>query len=118
MIVITSHIRNEIAGVWIYAYMNDQLTIDPCRDVKDLYWDVAMLQRFCLRRHPYGFGRRYQDTFWDSVPWNDLLLRDLGLSGKRKGGSWYREICEPYTMSDYRGGTAEWLEKRKSAPLL
>ncbi|KAK4960228.1 hypothetical protein LTR10_003121 [Elasticomyces elasticus] len=111
---ITGHIRNEISGLWIYAYMNDRLTIDPCRDIDDVYWDVAMLQRFCLRRYPYGFGKRFQDFFFDAVPWNDVLLKDLGLSGKRKDGSWYRECFEPYKMDDYRGITAEWLAKQKS----
>ena len=41
------------------------------------------------------------------------MLRDLGLSGLRKGGSFYRELFEPYGMADYRGIAAEWLEKRK-----
>ncbi|KAK5137622.1 hypothetical protein LTR08_007917 [Meristemomyces frigidus] len=110
---ITGHIRNEISGVWIYAYMNDLLSIDPCHDVEDVYWDVAMLQRFCFRRYPYGFGRRFQDFFFDAIPWNDVLLRDLGLSGKRKGGSWWRECFEPYKMGDYRGIAEEWLGRRK-----
>ena len=35
------------------------------------------------------------------------------MSGMRKGGSWYREIFEPYYPADYRGITAEWLERRK-----
>ncbi|KAK3067680.1 hypothetical protein LTR53_015307, partial [Teratosphaeriaceae sp. CCFEE 6253] len=109
---ITGHIRNEITGVWIYAYMHDQLTIDPCHDVEDIHRDAALLQRFCMRRYPYGFGRRFQDFFADAVPWNDVLLKDLGLSGKRKGGSWWRECFEPYGMADYRGVAAEWLAKR------
>ncbi|KAK5693877.1 hypothetical protein LTR17_024943 [Elasticomyces elasticus] len=110
---ITGHIRNEISGLWIYAYMNDLLTIDPCRDVDDVHWDVAMLQRFCMRRHPYGFGRRFQDFFFGEIPWNDVLLKDLGLSGKRKDGSWWGECFKPYKMDDYRGITAEWLSTRK-----
>ncbi|KAK0890921.1 hypothetical protein LTR02_014366 [Friedmanniomyces endolithicus] len=110
---ITGHIRNEISGLWIYAYMNDQLAIDPCRDVEDVYWDAALLQRFCFRRYPYGFGRRFQDFFFDAIPWNDVLLRDLGMSGKRKGGSWWRECFEPYRMEDYRGITGEWLGMKK-----
>lgn len=110
---ITQHIKNEITGCWIYAFMNDKLTIDPCRDVEDVYWDAAMLRRFCMRRYPYGFGRRFPDSVFDAVPWNDVLLRDLGLSGSRKGGSFYRECFEPYTMADYRGVTAEWLKQTR-----
>ncbi|KAK5159333.1 hypothetical protein LTS14_002475 [Recurvomyces mirabilis] len=109
----TGHIRNEIAGLWIWAYMNDKLSIDPCRDVADICYDAALLQRFCYRRAPWGFGRRFPDFVFDAVPWNDLLLKDLGLSGTRKGGSWYRECFEPYSVADYRGITAEWLAKNK-----
>jgi len=50
---------------------------------------------------------------FDAVPFNDLLLHDMGMSGMRKGGSFYRELFEPYGMKDYRGITAEWLERRK-----
>ena len=93
--------------------MNDELSFDPCWDVKDVYWEAAMLQRFCMRRHPYGFGRRWPDFVADAIPWNDLLLRDVGLSGKKKGGSLWRECFEPYGMEDYRGVAEEWLSKRK-----
>ena len=110
---LTNHVRNEIAGLWIYAYMNDMLTVDPCRDVENIYWETALFNRFCFRRHPYGFGSRFPDFVFDSVPWNDLLLHDLGLSGLRKGGGFYRELFEPYAMADYRGITAEWLDKLK-----
>lgn len=110
---ITGHIRNEIAGTWIYAYMNDKLTCDPQRDVKDVYWDAALFNRFCYRRYSYGFGRRFPDFFFDAVPFNDLLLQDLGMSGMRKGGSLYRELFEPYMMKDYRGITEEWVAMRK-----
>ncbi|KAK5126317.1 hypothetical protein LTR85_010553 [Meristemomyces frigidus] len=112
---IAGHIRNEIAGLWIYAYMNDKLSIDPCRDVADVYWEAALFNRFCYRRYPYGFGRRFPDFIFDAIPFTDLLLQDLGISGMRKGGSWWRECFEPYGMEDYRGITAEWLAKRNDA---
>jgi len=112
---ITQHIRNELAGLWIYAYMNDKLSHDPCRDVSDVYWDAALFNRFCFRRYPYGYGRRFPDFVFDAVPWNDLILKDLGISGKRKGDSWYREMFESYDMADYRGITAEWLAMQKRA---
>ena len=60
---LTNHIRNEIAGLWIYAYMNDELTVDPCRNVKDVYWETALFTRFCYRRHPYGFGSRFPGLY-------------------------------------------------------
>lgn len=109
---IRGHIRNEISGLWIYAYMTNKLTIDPQRDVDDVCWEAALFSRFCYRRYPYGFGARFPDFVFDAVPFNDLLLRDLGLSGLRKG-SLLREAFEPYGQGDYRGVTAEWLDKRR-----
>ena len=71
-----------------------------------------------MRRYTYGFGKRFVDFVWDAVPWNDVLLKDLGLEGRRKKGSWFgvrwwREMFEPYTVADYRGLGREWLEKQK-----
>lgn len=42
------------------------------------------------------------------------MLQDLDISGKRKGGSWWRQWFEPYGTADYGGITAEWLEKNKN----
>lgn len=107
------HLRNEVAGTWIYAYMSDKLAIDPCRDVEDVHYQAALFNRFCYRRYPYGFGRRFPDFVFDAVPWFDVLLNDLGISVMRKGGSWHREMFEPYGVQDYRGITEEWLAKNK-----
>jgi hypothetical protein len=109
-------IRNEIAGTWIYAYLNDKLTFDPYHDVKDVYWDAALFNRYFFRRYPYGFGRRFPDFVFDSIPWNDQLLVDVGMEPKRKG-EWWREYFEPYMPSDYRGLTEEWLAKQSKSKL-
>ena len=126
---VSGHIRNEIAGLWIYAWMNDKLTLDPCHEHQagklDIFWDTALFMRWCFRRYPFSFGRRFPDWVFDAVPFNDVMLKDLGLNGVRKGrkgDSWwknfYREATEPYTMADYRGITAEWLAKgKKGGPL-
>lgn len=111
---ISHTLKTELTGLWIYAYFNDLLTIDPIRDMKDnVYYDTALMVRWSTRRHTYGWGQRFPDFMWDAVPWNDVLMGDLGLEGTRKGGSWWREWFEPYDHEDYRGVTEEWLEKRR-----
>ncbi|EME78206.1 uncharacterized protein MYCFIDRAFT_217008 [Pseudocercospora fijiensis CIRAD86] len=112
-------ITDELAGLWIYAYLNDKLSIDPQRDLgmDEVYYSAALYQRWSWRRHPYGFGQRWVDMMWDAVPYHDVLLKDLGLTPTRKPGwgplRWFREAFVPYTTADYRGVADEWLAKQK-----
>ena len=50
---------------------------------------------------------------FDSLPYVDLLLKDLGLSHHRKGGWGWRELFVPYDQGDYRGLVAEWIKNIK-----
>jgi hypothetical protein len=54
-----------------------------------------------------GAGRRYPDLVFDSLPYIDALLRDLGVSARRKS-SLLKEIFEPYRLKDYQGLVEEW----------
>jgi hypothetical protein len=47
---------------------------------------------------------------FDSLPYVDLLLNDLGLSHHRKDGWGWRELFVPYDQGDYRGLVAEWIK--------
>lgn len=114
---ISHTIKDELAGLWIYAYFNDLLTVDPASLSKDeVCYETALFQRWAWRRHPYGFGQRFTDYIWDAIPFNDVLLRELGMTGTRKKGwglvRWWREAFEPYTVEEYRGVTAEWMRLR------
>jgi hypothetical protein len=71
-------------------------------------------------RHPTGYGGSVPDFAFDSIPYTDVLLGDLGLKVRRKGGddggwlSWFREISEPYGPEDYIGLVGEWSEARQA----
>lgn len=117
------HTRNEIAGLWIYAYLNHKLAIDQpsgyskqltstLPNQPDFAYQAALANRYCVKRFPYGFGARFPDFVFEQVPFFDLLLRDLGLRERRKGSLW-KEIFEPYGPNDYRGLAAEWLALQK-----
>lgn len=81
--------KAELTGLWIYAYFNDKLAVDPVRHVEDLECEAALMQRWAYHRHTYGYGERQPDYVWDGVPFADLL-RDLGMKGTRKSG-WRKE---------------------------
>ncbi|MCJ1284605.1 hypothetical protein MMC26_003939 [Xylographa opegraphella] len=132
---ITTVVRAEITSLWAYAYLHDQLkqpvaslsTKDEARLQIDfpgledgtkaqqeatdkLMYDTALFNRFGKWRCAMGYGARAPDFVFDSVPFFDLLLGDLGLRSWRKGWGWMGEVfggC--YGQSDYRGLVDEWL---------
>ncbi|KAK5653414.1 hypothetical protein OQA88_8899 [Cercophora sp. LCS_1] len=98
--------RIEIQCLWAVAYLKGEMEIDETR----VWQDTALLQRFAELRAPYGHGRWYIDFVADQVPYWDLLVGDLGLETRRKGG--WRELFAAYGGADYRGLVGEWLAKR------
>lgn len=99
-----NQVRNDLTGLWAYAYLNDKLEIDE----HDVCWQAALWNRFCKCRYSYGYGGRFPDFVHEQVPFFDQLLKDLGLRHRRKS-TWLKELIEPYGQADYRGITEEWL---------
>ena len=104
-----STIRVEIQCLWALAYFEHEL---PCleKDREDgrVLLETSPLQRFAQHRAPYGNCRSYPDLVADQVPYWDLLVHDLGLETRRKGG--WRELLEPYSLETtpdwWRNGSA------------
>lgn len=67
-------------------------------------------QRVRRPRGTGGMGDRCPDLVFDSLPYVDLLLSDIGVRSHRKP-SWYREVTEAYRLSDFTGIVQEWLTK-------
>lgn len=55
-----------------------------------------------------GIGDPCLDLVFDSLPYVNLLLSDLGIPCHKKS-SWYREMTESYRLSDFEGLVQEWL---------
>ncbi|KAK0614382.1 hypothetical protein B0T14DRAFT_436995 [Immersiella caudata] len=109
---VANTVRLEMQCLWALAYFNDELPM-LSKDMEEnrVFLETALFQRFVQHRAPYGHGRSYPDLAVDQVPFWDLLLHDLGLETRRKGG--WRELLEPYTHQDYAGLVDEWLSKRR-----
>jgi hypothetical protein len=111
----------QVQGLWITAYFGNDI---PSLASKSSYadnkieWNTILHSQFGKWRHPAaasGYWERFPDMAFDSLPFVDLLLTDLGLSSHRKGGWWWREWFVPYNQSDYKGLVAEWIEKVKGS---
>lgn len=78
----------------------------------DVCYQAALYNAYTRRRFPYGYGAKIPDFEFEQMPYFDELLRDLGLSWRRKK-DWLSDILLPYGPEDYRGLVAEWLSMKR-----
>ncbi|KAI8947269.1 hypothetical protein F4801DRAFT_519639 [Xylaria longipes] len=111
---ITAH----LSGLWISAYFEGKLAIDPAAAADDeaalraLQYETVLLNRWGKWRYPTDWGHKNPNFIFDAVPYFDLLQRDIGLDPHRKKG-WFAEMTEPYGPDDYQDTTDEYLTKGK-----
>lgn len=110
---ITAHIQ----GLWVAAYLSGRLARDPSAALgsddamAQLHHETALHNRFGKWRYPADWGTTRTPSFiFDAVPYFDLLLRDLDLAWRRKGGV-LREAWSAYGPEDYRDVSEEWKKK-------
>ena len=79
-------------------------------------YEAVLHNRFIKWRYPAGFCDRFPDLAFDTLPYIDLLLLDLGLNPHRKRGM-MRDILSPYGPKDYKGLVDEWILKTRNNKL-
>lgn len=110
----------QAQALWITAYLTGQiphLSSSKC-DYTAIEWETTLHSQFGKWRHPAaagGYGERFPDMAFNSLPYVDLLLRDLGVVTHRKGGKGWREWFVPYEQGDYRGLVQEWMGGKGTA---
>ncbi len=120
---VSTAICATVQALWIVAFLDNEMkSIPDVRTEKgeeEVAREVMLHTQWNRWRHPTGYGGQIPDFAFDSLPYTDMLLGDLGLKVRRKGGdnggwfSWFREISEPYGPEDYVGLVDEWAEKRR-----
>lgn len=130
---ITTAIIAQTQGLWMTAYFDGKLsplspklevsasttndsktTTGNVTDITSVQYSATLHNRFGKWRCPGGKGGKIPDFVFDALPYVDLLLGDLGLKTRRKGGG-LREISEPYGPEDYVGVVGEWVKGLESA---
>ncbi len=72
--------------------------------------------QWCKWRYPCGYAGALPDWVFDSIPYVDLLLKDMHLKNHRKK-SWLAELISPYLPGDYAGLLEEWKSCQKEPGL-
>ncbi|KAL3478175.1 hypothetical protein BJX99DRAFT_269373 [Aspergillus californicus] len=98
----------EVQALWVAAFLTGGLDQDggdgPLVNSQRIYESVA------------------DDVVWgrltgaglsaDTLMYNDMLMRDLGLNPFRKGGRWWNELMAIYGPASYAGIVEEWMNRR------
>jgi cation diffusion facilitator CzcD-associated flavoprotein CzcO len=105
---ISTAICAQTQALWIAAYFNKCIRVSS-----NVEYESVLHSRWARWRSPVGFGARFPDLAFDSLPYIDLLLLDLGLQQHRKNGV-FANVFSPYGPEDYKGLVNEWgLSTRK-----
>ncbi|RKK75148.1 hypothetical protein BFJ69_g7897 [Fusarium oxysporum] len=98
----------ETQALWAYAYLNGTIDIDKDK----VYKETTLSSCYGRLRYPCGFSAWYPEFVYDTVPYADMLLRDLGVRSQRKRTA-TQEVFSGYTIQNYKGINREWAETRR-----
>ncbi|KAJ5146144.1 uncharacterized protein N7515_000708 [Penicillium bovifimosum] len=112
----TTAVVAEVQALWAAAFLTgglDDKRVEKCHDALS----INGMSRSDIDRDIS------EDVVWggltgvgpgvDTLNYNDMLLRDLGLSPYRMGGGFVTELTSVYTPKAYRGIVEEWKSMRK-----
>lgn len=105
---VSTSICASIQGLWIAAFLGNQLQRSACSQ-EEAVQEAVLHSQWGIWRYPCGYSRSLPDMAFDVLPYFDLLVRDLGLSVHRKSGPW-AELVQPYKPTDYASLAQEWKE--------
>ncbi|EUC28748.1 hypothetical protein COCCADRAFT_8915 [Bipolaris zeicola 26-R-13] len=98
-------------GLWISAFFDGKLARVASTE-QDITAEVLRHTQWGRYRYPCGYGDTIPDFAFESMPYIDMLLNDVGIETHRKRNQ-IAEIFEPYKPADYKQLAKEYLELRE-----
>ncbi|KXJ88587.1 putative dimethylaniline monooxygenase [Microdochium bolleyi] len=108
---VTTSIFASVQALWITAYFDGALSRAASTE-DEVVREVLLHTQWNKWRYPCGYGASLPDFAFDSIPYVDLLVRDLGLDNHR-GKSRLADVLKPYKPRDYAGLDQEWLASQQ-----
>ncbi|ERF68288.1 hypothetical protein EPUS_02744 [Endocarpon pusillum Z07020] len=105
LMTVSTPLIAQTQALWLSAYFDGK--INPKDDIT---YETILHSQFGKWRCPAGYGARFPDFVFDSLPYLDLLLSELGLKAHRKQGR-MAEWFTPYGPEDYGDLIGEWRAK-------
>jgi hypothetical protein len=106
-----------LQSLWLAAYLDGTLEL-PNQSAEQLEHETYRETQYCVVRNAMGYGNKFPDLVFDSLPYFDAIMRDLGFEGKRKGAllgmkNWVAECWKSYGPEDYKGLVDQWERRLK-----
>ncbi|KAJ4415446.1 hypothetical protein N0V82_007317 [Gnomoniopsis sp. IMI 355080] len=102
----------QAQALWATAFFQDRIPdLGSHGGMDQVKYQAYLLTEYERMRRPKegaGADGKYLDLVFDTIPYIDSLLEDIGVQTRRKS-SWWRDISEPYTLRNYEGIVKEWL---------
>ncbi|CAN8106323.1 unnamed protein product [Discula destructiva] len=96
-------------AAWIVAFLDGKL--DRVAESPDEVRQEIMLHtQWGKWRFPCGYGASLPDFVFESLPYVNMLMKDMGLNINRKK-SLVKELLEPYAPLDFAGMWGEWVAR-------
>lgn len=98
----------EAQAIWAVAYFDEKIILPS---IEEREKKIATWIAWCRRRY-LSNGERGNFAAFDSVPYVDKLLNDIGLTAHRKG--WLRDLFEPLRPVDLGKAWREYLDRSQT----
>lgn len=102
----------QAQALWATAFFHGRVSSLQKKSAEQIRYAAHVEAEYERLRRPKeggGAGGQYLDLVFDTLPYVDALLKELGVKTRRKK-SWLAEVFVPYTVRDYRGLVREWAD--------
>lgn len=106
----------QVQALWITAFLENEIPrLRPnAIQQSDVEFNTAVHVEYQKLRRPRGAGGHgagFPDLVFDSLPYIDILLEDLGMRTHRKA-TFFAELFRPYKLCDYQNLVQQWRRSR------
>ncbi|KAI1339846.1 hypothetical protein F5Y15DRAFT_71507 [Xylariaceae sp. FL0016] len=97
-------------ALWATAYFDGHVEVP---EEKAAMEETILHARHARWRAPAGYGAKFPDWIFDTMPCIDMMYKDIGVFGWRKTG--WKDLFAPYMPADFRGVVGEYVRKYREA---